>query len=352
MTSPNSPTEPQSSGGEAGDAALEAARALVDLSLGHLYTAALDTVVTHRIADHLADGPLTPDELADRAGVRAQPLRRVLRLLAGRGVFREEDDGTFRLTAAAELLRDVPGSLRDGIVLTAGGLMNRAVADLPDTVRTGVPGFDTVYGAPFFAHLARHPDAQQMFDRAMTSLSGPINDIVVAHYPFPDSGTVVDVGGGRGGLLRAALERNPGLSGVLFDQEQTVPDHLLDTKELTGRWRVESGDFFEAVPSGGDVYLLKNILHDWSDEECVRILRAIRAAVPPSGRLVAVDVVLPPGNDPHPGKAIDLVMLALVTGRERTREEFASLFQEAGFALTQVIATPALPSVIEATPLP
>ncbi|MFD9909222.1 methyltransferase [Streptomyces sp. NPDC059063] len=336
-------------GAEEGNDALAT---LTEVSLGHLYSSAVRAVTEHRIADRLDDagGALPVDELARRAGVHAPSLRRVLRVLATRGIFREDENGAFHLTPAAALLRDAPGANRDGILFGTSEFIVRPLELLADTLRTGAPSFDTVYGSTFFGYLASHPDAQRLFDRGMASFSGSIDEVIAAHYPFPDSGTVVDVGGGRGGLLRATLERHPGLSGVLFDQAQTVAHHLLDTKELSGRWRVESGDFFTAVPTGGDVYTLKHILHDWNDDECVRILRAIRTAIPPSGRLLVVDTVLPEGNDPHLGKVIDVIMLSSLSGRERTRDEFADLFQEAGFKLNRIVEVPAFAGVIEAEP--
>ncbi|MGA4839807.1 methyltransferase [Streptomyces sp. G45] len=334
-------------------AAAETALVVTELAASHLYSSALRAVTVHRVADHLADagGTLPVPELARRAGVHAPSLRRVLRLLATKGVFREDADGAFALTPAAERLRGTPGAQRDEVLFSTDALMVRAIAALDDTLRTGTPGFDTVHGAPFFAYLATHPDAQSLFDLGMAALSGPVDEVIAETYPFPETGTVVDVGGGRGGLLKAVLTRRPGLTGVLFDQEQTVARHLLDTKELTGRWRAQAGDFFTAVPPGGDVYVLKHILHDWSDEECLGILRAIRAAVPPTGRLVAVDPVLPEGNAPHFGKAVDVIMLAAFTGQERTRDEFAALFQKAGFRLTRLIEAPTFPDIVEAEPV-
>ncbi|EPH43769.1 methyltransferase [Streptomyces aurantiacus] len=329
----------------------EEAIELMGLLFGTLFSSALRAVAVHRVADHLAEGPLPVDELARRSEVHAPSLRRVLRLLASRGVFRETEPGVFELTPMAGALREVPGSLRDGVLFGTGELMARSFAALDETVRTGRPGFEIAYGTPVFAYLADHPEAQQSFDKGMSAFSGPVDDIVAAAYPFPDSGTVVDVAGGRGGLLRAVLRRHPGLTGVLFDQEQTVAGHLLDDKELADRRRVESGDFFQAVPEGGDLYILKNILHDWDDEQSLRILANVRAVIPSSGRLLVVDTVMPEGNDPDLSKVVDIIMLSVVTGLERTEDEFSSLFQRAGFTLTRIIETGAFPAVIEAVPV-
>ncbi|GGR68935.1 O-methyltransferase [Streptomyces aureoverticillatus] len=354
MTSSSSPTDPAGSAGSSADAAAptpEDTIGLMGLVFGSVFSAALRTVAVHRVADHLAQGPLPVDELGRRAEVHADSLRRVLRLLASRGVFREREPGVFELTPSAQALREGPGSLRDGVLFGTGEAMTRSFGALEDAVRTGKPGFELAYGAPFFDHLASHPEAQESFDKGMSALSGPLNDMIATAYPFPDSGTVVDVAGGQGGLLRAVLRQHPGLSGVLFDQEQTVAGHLLDVKELAGRWRVESGDFFRAVPEGGDLYVLKNILHDWSDEHSLRILASVRAVIPPSGRLLVVDTVMPEGNDPDLSKVVDLIMLSVASGRERTEDEFNSLFQQVGFTLTRIIETGAFPALIEAVPV-
>ncbi|MEU1817272.1 methyltransferase [Streptomyces roseifaciens] len=328
---------------------LALAAQLSQVAFGLFHAAALRAVTVHGVADHLAGGPLQPDELARRAGLHGPTLRRLLRLLATRGVFQEDGDGAFGLTPAAELLRtDVPGSAHSGMIWLTEEVFRRSAAGFEDALRTGETPFDAAYGMPFFDYLHTDAEAQTRFDTGMAAMSGPEDEAVAEAYAFPATGTVVDVGGGRGGLLRAVLTRNPGLSGVLFDQEQTVAAHLLDVKETAGRWRTDAGSFFEAVTPGGDVYLLKHILHDWNDEDCLRILRAIRAAIAPGGTLLAVDAILPPGNDPHFAKGLDLVMLACLRGRERTEEEFRALLGEAGFRVSRVIATETFASLIEA----
>ncbi|MFF7726380.1 methyltransferase [Streptomyces sp. NPDC008001] len=326
---------------------------LGEVAYGHFYASALRAVSVHRVADHLADGPLQPEELARRAGLHGPTLRRVLRLLATHGIFAEDERGAFALTPAAELLRtDVPASAHAGMVWITEEVFRRSAEGLEDALRTGVTPFETAYGLPFFAYLQANADAQRVFDEGMAAASGPEDELVAEAYPFPATGTVVDVGGGRGGLLRAVLSRNPGLSGVLFDQEQTVATHLLDSgegaKEIAGRWRTDAGSFFEAVTPGGDIYLLKHILHDWNDEDCLRILRAIRAAIVPGGKLLAVDAVLPPGNEPHFAKVLDIIMLSVVQGRERTEQEFRGLLGEAGFRVDRIVPTPRYASVVEA----
>ncbi|SPE53727.1 Multifunctional cyclase-dehydratase-3-O-methyl transferase TcmN [Streptomyces netropsis] len=322
---------------------------LHDLMYGHIHASALRAIVLHGIPDLLADGPLTAEDLAARSGTQAGPLRRVMRLLAMRGLFREAQDGTFALTGSGEVLRaDVPGSQRAAVLLFTGEMFRRSADGLTGTLRTGQTGFDAAYAVPFFDHLGTEPDESRLFDTAMSSLTSGVNEQITRSYPFPDSGTVVDVAGGRGGLLREILTRFPGLRGVLFDRPETVAGHLLDTEELKGRWETEGGDIFAAVPRGGDVYLLKNILHDWPDEDCLRILTTVRRAMDAGTRLLVIDAVLPGDGTPHPAVALDIVMLMTLQGRERTAAEFEDLLTRSGFRLNRVLPTPALTSVIEA----
>ncbi|MFJ6795100.1 methyltransferase [Streptomyces sp. NPDC091268] len=323
--------------------------ALHDLMFGHIHSAALRAVAVHRIPDHLADGPRTPEELASRTGTDAGALRRVMRLLASRGVFREDDRGAFRLEELGQPLRTgVPGSQHAGVVMITSPMFARSAPRLQDTLETGQPSFDYIYGMPFFEHLLKSPEDRATFDAGMAAFSGAEDELVAQSYAFPPDSRVIDVGGGRGGLLGAVLRGEPSLSGVLFDQSATVAEHVLDRPELAGRWRTEGGDFFTAVPSDGDVYLLKHILHDWDDEDCLRILGSIRRAARTGARLLVVDAVLPGNSAPHPALELDIVMLMALKGRERTAAEFESLLDRAGFRLRRILPTPGLPAIVEA----
>jgi hypothetical protein len=322
---------------------------LNDLMFGHIHSAALRAVAVHRVADHLADGPRTAEDLARRTGTHGPSLRRVLRLLAVKGLFRENGQGAFELTESGQPLRsDVPGSQQPAVMMITDTMMGRSADGLTGTLRTGESAFEAAYGVPFFEHLLKSPEDRAVFDAGMAALSGTEDELVAQSYDFPDAACVIDVGGGRGGLLRAVLSRGPGLSGVLFDQHATVAEHVLEHPDAAGRWRAEGGDFFTAVPSGGDVYLLKHILHDWDDEDALRILGAVRRAATAGSRLLVVDAVLPAGSEPHPAVELDVVMLMAVKGRERTEAEFASLLERAGFALRRVLPTPVMPSIVEA----
>jgi len=322
---------------------------LMDLALSHLFSAALRTAAHHRLADHLAEGPRTAEQLAATTGTHAPHLRRVLRYLATRGIFREDAAGAYHLTPAAQPLRtDVPDSLHAAVLMTTDELFLRTSAAMPEAVEHGGASFERIFGAPLFAHLMSDPAGRRLFDDGMSSLSAPVDEAVAAAYPFPATGTVVDIGGGRGGLLRAALSRYPQLTGVLFDQGPPLAHHLLDGDELKGRWRTQEGDFFASVPEGGDLYVLKHVLHNWADEPCRRILRSCHRAMTAGSRLLVVESVLPPGNAPHFGKTMDVAMMALLDGRERTAQEFATLLSAGGFRLTRVLPTSAFPSIVEA----
>jgi hypothetical protein len=338
-TSPAQPT------GEPHDIAAH----LMDQAMGHLFSAALRTAAQHRLADHLAEGPRTPEQLAAATGTHAPHLRRVLRYLAARGIFREDAAGAYQLTPTARPLRtDAPDSLHAAVMMLTDDLFLRTAADMPRSVREGDASFEHLTGAPFFDHLRSDPATRDLFDDGMSALSGPADEAVAAAYPFPATGTVVDVGGGRGGLLRAVLRRHPELTGVLFDQAAPLARHLLDDDDLKGRWRTEEGDFFTSVPRGGDVYVLKHVLHGWGDDDCRGILRGCHTAMARGTRLLVVDCVLPPGNAPHFGKTMDVAMMTLAGGRERGTEDFATLLSAGGFRLTRVLPTTASPSIVEA----
>jgi hypothetical protein len=325
-----------------------AVRQVLADSLGYLYPAAMRTAVTLGVADRLADGPKTVEQLAEEVDASADHLRRTLRFLATRGMFREEEDGRFGLTVSANLLRaGSPLPMASIVNLLTDEMYWLPAGKLDDTVRDGTTAFPDIFGAPLFDYLAEHPDRGEVFHTALDELSATEHGGIVDTYPFPETATVADIGGGKGGLLREVLTKNPGLSGVLFDHESVVAGHQLDVPELTGRWTVEAGSFFDAVPTA-DIYLLKRILHDWNDADCVRILRSCRKAMAEGGRVVVIDTVVPPGNDPHPAKLSDLAMMIVFDGKERSEAELESLFAEADLKLARVIPTNGSVSVVEA----
>jgi len=323
---------------------------LLDEAMSYLYPAALGAVAQLGVADHLANGALSPDELAALTGAHALFLHRTLRLLATRGIFGEDGDGKFHLTLRAEALRsDAPLSVRAAVIGLTSKVAWRSAEEFIGALRDGKPAFDRVFGVPFFEHVAKDPQAGVLFYQGMASFSDAVDGFVAHAYDLPESGTVVDVGGGFGGLLLRILRLRRGLLGVLFDREQALAAHRLGELGEPDRWEVVGGDFFEEVPAGGDIYVLKYILHDWSDEECVRILRNCRDALG-DGRVLVVDSVIEPGNEPDTGKLLDVMMMLNLTGRERTAAEFDQLLGEAGLRLVRIIPTGAPVSIIEAVP--
>ncbi|GGZ24262.1 O-methyltransferase [Streptomyces inusitatus] len=336
--------------GQDGRRAVVGAR-LLDEAIGYAVSAALRAVAACGVADRLAHGPRTAGELAAATGLDEGSLYRVLRLLATREVFTEDPEGRFALTEAGGMLRgDVPGSLRDAVLMLTDRTFWEPAGRLDHCLRTGGSAFTDVFGRSFFDHFAQDAATAAVFHDGMAAMSSAEDRPIADAYGFPETGpgAVVDIGGGQGGFLAAALRCGKGLTGTLYDRGHVLAGHGLGAHtDLTGRWSTEEGDFFEEVPSG-DFLVLKRILHDWSDEECVRVLSNCRRALAPGGRVLVVDAVLVSDGRPHQGKTLDLLMMASLTGRERTREEFRELFAGAGLRLTRVVPTPAVLSVVEA----
>jgi hypothetical protein len=321
---------------------------VIEHALDFLYPAALRSAAEIGVADHLAAGPRTTTELAELTGTDVGNLFRVLRLLSTRGLFEQDARGRFSLTAAGEPLRtDAPVSARSAVLMLTDPTMWRPAGELSRCLTDGGSAFDGIFGMPFFDHFARDAATAATFHVGMAAMSDAENAPIVDSYDFPPNATVVDVGGGHGGFLLTALLARPGLRGVLYDQAHVLAGHRLDLPAVRGRWSTEEGDFFTSVPTG-DVYLLKRILHDWYDEQCVTLLRNCRDAMPEHGRVLVVDAVIPPGNEPHQGKTLDLMMMASLSGRERSEPDFAELFASAGLRLTRVVPTPTVLSVVEA----
>jgi hypothetical protein len=321
---------------------------------GFQVSQAIHVVATLGIADLLKDGPRSADELAEATGTHASALYRILRALASVGVFAEQSDGRFGLTPLAEHLRtDVPGSLRSWAMLIGRPYYFTTWGHLLHSVRTGEPAFPHVYGMPAWEYRASHPEESALFDGAMTGLSLAEAEAVVRSYDFSEIGVLVDVGGGKGALLAAILAANPALRGILFDQPHVVADakDLLERAGVADRCEVVDGDFFKVVPGGADAYLLKSIIHDWDDASAIEILRKCRAAMADSARLLLVERRIRPANEPDPAKFIDLMILVMLGGRERTAEEYERLYTEAGFKVTNTIHTSSLLDIIEGVPV-
>ncbi|MEU7853260.1 methyltransferase [Nonomuraea sp. NPDC049141] len=315
---------------------------------------ALLTMAELGVADQLADGPLDTEQLAKRCGAHAPALRRVLRELASMGVVRRVGADGFDLTDAGAALRsDVPGSIRSSIRMLGEDSFWYAMGRLPDTVRTGSSAFVTKYGH-LYEYLATNPDSARIFDAYMTARAIPFTEGLVKRYDFAGVGTLVDVAGGRGHILATVLHAHPDMRGILYDLDHVADGarELLAAEGLADRSEAVAGDFFASVPAGADAYLLASVLHNWDDGDAVRILRNVRRAMNPGGRVLVLEVALPDDDAPHLGKDLDLRMLAIFNGAlERSREEYATLFQQADLELTEVIELGAGASLLEARPV-
>lgn len=303
------------------------------------------------LADRLRHGPRTVEELATEAEVQASALYRVLRALASVGVFAETKGKRFKLTPLAiTLQKAVPNSLHAAALFWEEKYMEEAWAQLLHGVKTGEIPFLKAHGVSLFEHLEKHPEDFKIFGATMTSISFMENPAITAAYKFSGVPMLVDVGGGNGSLLSTILKANPKLKGVLFDlpsvRTRAMQDRHLTAKGIAERCTLESGDFFEAVPKGGDAYIMKRVLHDWDDERCTKILANCCAAMNKKGKVLVVESVILPGNDPDLGKLRDIQML-VIGGRERTKQEFAILFREAGLKLTRVVPTKCSLSIVE-----
>lgn len=325
---------------------------LLQMMNGYWVSQAIAVVATLGIADLVADRPVSCEALATATQTHAPSLYRVLRALASVGIFVETTPGHFALTPlAAPLCSGTPYSLR-AMASRQGEEQYRAWGDLLYSVRTGQSAFEHQFGMGHFEYLAQNPTASRTFNEAMIGRTSEVADGVVATYDFSAFGTIVDVGGGHGTLLATILRSNPAVRGVVFDQPHVVAgaEAFLGAAGVADRCTWVGGDFFAAVPSGGDAYVLEQILHDWDDSHCIQILERVRQAIPEHGKLLVIELVLPTGGEPFRGKWTDLNMLIMLGGRERTADEYATLFRAARFELVRVIATPVGPSVVEAIP--
>jgi hypothetical protein len=301
------------------------------------------------LADLLKEGPRSADDLAAATRTHPRSLYRLLRALASVGVFAEEDRHRFSLTPLADCLRsDVPGSLR-AMAIMCGEERYQAWGELLHSVRTGQPGFEKLQGQSVFDFLHQHPEQARVFDEAMAGLHDRETAAMLDAQDFTGVQVLADIGGGNGSMLGAVLQRYPAMRGLLFELPGVIEraQANLQALGLAGRCRVIGGDFFASVPAGADTYSLRHVLHNWSDEKATLILKNIHQALGRGGRLLVVESVIPPGNEPVHAKLLDLAMLVMGGGQERTGEEFQRLYEAAGFRLTRIVPTAAEVSVIE-----
>jgi O-methyltransferase domain/Dimerisation domain len=326
---------------------------LLRLINGFQVSHAISVAATLGIPDLLRHGPRACDELARATATHPRSLYRLLRALAAVAILREESDRSFALTPLGEpLLPDAAASLDAWAQLVGSPSYRLAWRDLIGSVRTGETAFGRAHGMPVWEYRALRPDEAALFDRAMATMTGAVADALVGACDLSAYATFVDIGGGEGALIRKLLAAYPQARGILFDQPHVVTraEAGLEAAGLAERCVAVGGDFFAGVPAGGDAYLLKWILHDWPDEQAIAILRSCRRAIRKDGVLLAGEHVLGPANEGAEGKLMDLNMMVITGGIERTREEFARLFGAAGFELTRVIDTATPFSLVEGKP--
>lgn len=325
--------------------------ALLQMITGYWVSQSIHAAASLGVADHLKAGEKTCDELAALVAAKPEALYRLMRALASVGIFVEVTPGKFATTPMAALLQsDTPGSLRDVSIMMGDREHYASWGNILHAMKTGESAFQGLFGSNVFEHYAQHPEPAAIFDRAMTSFSGVETAGVVADYDFSEIHTLVDVAGGHGSLLAAILQANSHMRGILFDTPEVIQratSHFAENG-LGDRCQLTSGSFFESVPAGADAYILKHILHDWDDERAIAILKQCRQAMAENGRVLVVEVVIPPGNDPFVGKLLDVNMLVMCPGgKERSAEEFEALFAAAGFKLTRIVPTHSMVSVVE-----
>ena len=327
-------------------------RTLLQLTSGYWVSQMIYVAAKLGIADLLKDGPRTCEELAHATGTHARSLYRLMRALASVGVFSESEGGHFSLTPLAELLRSGEPSSMRALAIMLGEESYRAWGDLLYSVKSGEPAFERVFKVQRFEYLTQHPDAAAVFNEAMTGFFGRVHGAVVKAHDFSRATKVVDVGGGNGLLLTLILKANPRARGILFETPAVIPDaqRQIEAAGLAPRCEAVPGNFFESIPQGGDTHVLAHVMQSFDDDRCVKILSNCRHALPRTGTLLLIEPVIAPGNEPSPAKLLDLQMLVVTGGRQRTRAEYAALLEAASLRLIRVVGTDSGESVIEAEP--
>jgi SAM-dependent methyltransferase len=320
----------------------EAASQMLSLLNSCLTTQALHAAARLGIADELSAGPRTVADMSTAVGAQADALDRLLRMLASIGVVTGGEDGTFRLTEIGETLRsDAANSVRDWALYIGASAPWSAWGHLYDAVKTGVPGFVLAHGVPTYEFLESHPELGAPFNRWMSKQSAQHNAAIVDAYDFARFGVVADIGGGEGSTLAAVLQRHPAVRGMLFDKPSVAADPTaLGAAGLRDRCNVIGGDMLESVPAGADLYMIKRVLMIWGDDDAIRVLRNCAGRLPPGGKVLVVEMVMPPLGGRGSAATFDILMLlANKGGRIRTEAEFCELFARAGLKLDRLIRT-------------
>ena len=299
------------------------------------------------IADLLADGPKSIDELAQKSQSHAPSLYRVMRALASVGIFSETDENRFELTPMAECLKT--GAMRSIALMFNSDWNDKAWEYFLDSVKTGDTAFEKAHGMPVSDWLENNPLAAKVFNEANAIKAIGSHRAIIDAYDFSDINTLADVGGGLGVLMAEILTANPSMQGVVLDMPSVIREtgKLIRDRDIEDRCRAIECDFFKSIPSGSDAYLMSNILHDWSDEQCRRILKNCYKTMKPGSKLLVMEIIVPHGNNPSVAKLMDLEMMVITGGRERTETEYKSLFESSGFRLSRIISTKESVHIIE-----
>ena len=315
---------------------------------GAMAAQAIGVAAALRIPDLLANGTQSSEELAVATNTHAPTLRRLLLALVSLGMFSETTEGHFANTPMSEALRaNHPKQARPWALFFTAPFIWNTLGELQQAVTTGNSVFSSVHGMPFFAYLSDHPEDARQFNAAMSAAPLSVPG-VVASYDFTGLESITDIGGGHGALLEEILTRYPKPRGVLFDLPEVVSGvSELRSERFRDRCQIVSGDFFKDIPES-DAYILKRILHDWDDDQALAILRNCRKAIKPNGKLLLIEALLESRSEPAK-RMLDLLMLVLSGGRERTEDDFRELLDAAGFRITRLIRTPG-PTIIESAP--
>jgi C-methyltransferase len=330
---------------------LPAPAAMMEMIVATWLSQAITVAAEFGVADALAPGPMTIDELASAVGADSDALRRLLRALIGRGVFRRRRDDRYELNSLARTLcSDAEVSMSAAAQFYGSREQRERWTMLADSIRTGRSVVPMLHGKGGFDYFAEDPEHADLFNRTMAGISRLTDASVAAGYDFGAYPTIVDVGGGHGLLLAAILAATPEIRGVLYDLPTVVSpgSNILCSNGLVDRVHIETGSFFDCVPAGGDAYVLKNILHDWPDEQAVQILRNVHAAAGRHATVLLVELVIPDHDRDFPGKWADLEMLLNLGARERTAAEYRNLLGQAGFEMTRLVPTASPLSLVEA----
>jgi hypothetical protein len=325
--------------------------ALFQMATAYWLSQAIYVAAKLGIADLLKDGPVSCVALANSTGSDPSSLFRLMRALSSAGIFAQQGRGHFALSALGESLQtEVPGSLR-ALVITLGEIHYRACGNLLHSVQTGSPAFNNVFGESLFDYLQQNVDAADAFHQGMTNVSSMLAYAVLLAYDFTEISSIVDVGGGQGKLMEKILQFNPDITGTVFDTAPTIErtKQQLGNANWSRRCLYVGGDFFTSVPPGADAYFLCGVIHDWDDRRAVTILRNCRKAMTKNGRLLLVEMIVPDAGPASFSKLLDLNMLVMNGGRERTAAEFSALLAAADYKLTRIVSTMAPQSVIEAS---